>query len=64
MMMRFHVEITTDNAAFHNEYGHHEPAIEVERILQWLGHRIPDVGDDQVLMDINGNRVGRAWWAA
>ena len=58
-MTTFRIDIDTDNAAF-------EPAPddEVVRILRALIDRIErdDLGSEKVLMDYNGNTVGRAWF--
>ena len=58
-MTTFRIDIDTDNAAF-------EPAPddEVVRILRALIDRIErdDLESEKVLMDYNGNTVGRAWF--
>lgn len=58
--MKFIVEIACDNAAFDPD-----PAPEVTRIVQAVadtakGGYFKYDGDEQVLFDINGNRVGVA----
>ena len=64
--MKVKIEISTDNAAFHNSDGEEtwdSMAFEVSRILKELSHRllIGAVADphEVTLMDINGNSVGK-----
>lgn len=55
-MSTFNLTITIDNAAFDEE-----PVLEVARILAVLADKIlKDGGMDWNLLDINGNKVGRA----
>lgn len=58
--MRFRVEIQCDNAAF-DGYG---LPVEVIRILAKTILAVEDDSyrTDRVLVDFNGNQVGRAWF--
>lgn len=55
--MRINIQLTTDNAAFDDNAGN-----EVARIIRDLAVRIEydglKEGDEVVLFDLNGNRVG------
>ena len=58
------ITIRTGNAAFRSECGD-RPELETARILRTLAARLeaygmPDPGDPIILMDYNGNRVGKA----
>ena len=58
------ITIRTGNAAFRSECGD-QPELEVSRILRSLADRVidgglPDPGEPIILMDYNGNRVGKA----
>ena len=58
------ISIKTGNAAFRSE-SEGQPEIETARILRALADRVeaggmPDPGDPIILMDYNGNRVGKA----
>ncbi len=62
------ITISTGNAAFHDGLGKGggvDAGPEAARILRKLADRVescgmPDPGDPIILMDINGNRVGKA----
>ncbi len=63
--MKFSLEITCDNAAFHGDGDDESPVDgrEVSRILKVLVNKIDmdlglEDGDEGRLMDINGNKVG------
>ena len=66
------ITINTGNAAFHGAAGGgggfrlpRDPSVEVSRILRKLADRLestgmPVPGDPLILMDYNGNHVGKA----
>ncbi len=59
-MAVFKMEIRMDNAAFD------EPELELSRLLRSFSdlfgeHCYAAEGFDRAVMDINGNKVGRAW---
>ena len=61
--MKFHLVIECDGAAF-TEDGQASRDLEVARRLTNLAIRLRDYGlSNRVLMDTNGNCVGRAWFA-
>lgn len=61
MDRRITITIALDNAAFNDE-GRHEPGPELARILRRLADDLEDDNDPAVLLDVNGNAVGRVEW--
>ena len=62
-MSIIHIEIGTNNAAFHDDEGDHAPASELARILRKLADDIDSgevdpIEEPRALIDINGKRVG------
>ena len=63
--MKLVIEIEMENAAFHDEAsGRFEPSAEVSRILTRYFIKKPlldyDEGEQMILRDFNGNKVGVA----
>lgn len=64
--MKATIEIKMDNAAFHDDDPTTDPTDaagrELARMLRELAGRVDDTiltpGDDHILYDVNGNRVG------
>jgi hypothetical protein len=58
-MAKFKVEIKTDNAAFGDS-----PELELSRILSELSFDVAeDQQDEYIILDVNGNTVGKATWS-
>lgn len=55
-MNKFHLEFTTDNAAFSENLNG-----ECERILRAVAERVGNGREDGTILDANGNAVGN-WW--
>jgi hypothetical protein len=57
-MTRFTIQFDTENAAFCDWQGKHEPQEETARILREIATKIEDYDTGGRVMDANGNDVG------